>query len=188
MNGIQKYRAAGAVLATLVTLGAGVGVAATRVYPPDSTLAQAQAPQPEPMSGPDAWETLGMGGHGLKAAARTNAERARSLELARARLEEDLGLNADQRAKLADNRRAYRRAAIDRDAKLEIARLDLEDAMHASHPDTKLIDQIIVAIDRLRADALEAHVQLMMDQRALLTPGQWRTLQDMRSGSGYGRK
>ena len=41
MNGIQKYRAAGAVLATLVTLGAGVGVAATRVYPPDSTLAQA---------------------------------------------------------------------------------------------------------------------------------------------------
>jgi hypothetical protein len=136
----------------------------------------------EPMSGPDAWEAFGMGRGGLVVPYGRDVswERARALRFAM--LEQRLGLSATQRTRLEALRASAASDAKQRARAIALAAAGLEERLADDPPDRAAIRRATERVARLESAALEARVQLALDERAVLTAAQRRLLDD------YGRK
>ncbi len=88
-----------------------------------------------------------------------------------------LDLTAAQKAKLADIRDRWARQAIQKQAEVRLALLDLGSLVRAEKPDKPKIDAAIDKVARLRAELAKSCVGARLEARALLTPeqlGKWR--------------
>jgi len=136
----------------------------------------------EPMSGPDAWEAFGMGRGGLVVPYGRDVAWTRARAVRFAMLEQRLGLSDAQRARLEALRASAAGDAEQRARAIARAAAVLEERLADDPPDPTAIRRATERVARLESAALEARVQLALDERAVLTAAQRRRLDD------YGRK
>jgi Spy/CpxP family protein refolding chaperone len=99
---------------------------------------------------------------------------------------EKLGVTADQKKKMDDNFQQYRLKLIDLHASLEKAETILEPLVAADQPDeAKIVAQIDV-VAQARAELEKANARMLLGIRRVLTPEQWKKLQELRPGQGHG--
>ena len=92
----------------------------------------------------------------------------------------DLNLSEAQRQQIRGTLRDYRGKIIDLRAAIEKAELEVEDAFNAENLDQQ---RASAAIDRLataRGDMIRVFSQMSLQMRTVLTPEQWRELQQRR--------
>jgi Spy/CpxP family protein refolding chaperone len=97
------------------------------------------------------------------------------------RLADRLGLDEVQRTKLKAIRERQVRRDIQARADLEIARLDLRQAMEADSPNAATINAQIDKLARMRADQAKARVAAHLEGRSVLTADQLQKLKELRS-------
>jgi Spy/CpxP family protein refolding chaperone len=83
-----------------------------------------------------------------------------------------LDLTADQQKKLADIHERQARQAIQAQADLRIATMDLQKLVHADSPDKGAIDAQIDKLAQLRAQMAKSRMATMLEVRSMLTPEQ----------------
>lgn len=97
------------------------------------------------------------------------------------RMAEELELTEQQEGEIRDVWRQHRRAAIERDAAIEVAELDLEDLMQDPHTaDLAAVEQQMQAIGKLRVENRVAGLRLTQQVWGTLTAEQRDQLQDDR--------
>jgi Spy/CpxP family protein refolding chaperone len=87
-----------------------------------------------------------------------------------------LDLTPEQQKKVEAAHEKAQRAAIQAQADLQVARLDLQNLLRADHPDKVKIDAQIDKLARLRAGLQKTHVQALLEVRSVLTPEQVQKL------------
>jgi Spy/CpxP family protein refolding chaperone len=92
-----------------------------------------------------------------------------------------LDLTDAQRDKLRDIHEAAARKGVQRNADMQLARMDLRKLMRGDAPSTAAVSAQIDKITRLQADGMKAHFDTFMQARAVLTPEQ---LKKLKSGPG----
>lgn len=96
-----------------------------------------------------------------------------------------LDLSDAQKQKMRDIHERQMRRDIQARADLQIAEMDLRQAMHAESPSTSAINAQIDKVAKLRTDMEKAHVAALMEARALLTPDQQKKARElMEKGPG----
>ncbi len=100
-------------------------------------------------------------------------------EMARA-----LGLSEDQRQKIVGIRDRFTRLAIEKQAEIRVAALDMRELGRAAAPDRAKLDAQVDKIARLRTELAKARVGAMLEMRAVLTPEQLQKWQDRPMGAG----
>ena len=97
---------------------------------------------------------------------------------------ERLGLNPDQRKRVEAIRQDHRLKQIDLRANVEKARITLEPLIGAEQPEENKIlqqmDRLSQAENELRKDEMRQQLEI----RKVLTPDQWRRVQDERRNPG----
>lgn len=96
-----------------------------------------------------------------------------------------LALNSDQQKKIEDIFQQQRLKLVDLDATLRKEEITLEPLMAAETPDeTKTLAQID-KVAQARAELEKANARFLFGIRRVLTPEQWKKLQDLgHSGNG----
>ena len=90
-----------------------------------------------------------------------------------------LGINSDQQKKIEDVFQQYRLQLVDLDASLKKAELTLEPLMSADSPDeTKTLAEID-KVAQARAELEKANARFLFAIRRVLTPDQWKKLQEL---------
>jgi Spy/CpxP family protein refolding chaperone len=93
---------------------------------------------------------------------------------------DDLELSDEQIDAIREAQRATRRAAIERDADIEVGEMDLEALYESEEPDLAAIRTQLEEIAMLRVAGQMAGLELRQQVRAILTPAQREELEDMR--------
>jgi Spy/CpxP family protein refolding chaperone len=89
-----------------------------------------------------------------------------------------LGLNSDQQKKIEDVFQQHRLKLVDLDATLKKEEITLEPLMSADSPDeTKTLAQID-KVAQARAELEKANARFLFAIRRVLTPEQWKKLQE----------
>jgi Spy/CpxP family protein refolding chaperone len=96
-----------------------------------------------------------------------------------------LNLTDEQQAQIQKLRVDFQRKAIQNEAKIRLARLDLAQMMRADKPDRSAIEKTIREIASVQTDTKLARVDEMLAIRGLLTPEQLKTLKKNRM-NGWG--
>lgn len=95
-----------------------------------------------------------------------------------------LALNADQQKKIEDIFQQHRLKLVDLDANLRREEITLEPLMAADSPDeTKTLAQID-KVAQARAELEKANARFLFGIRRVLTPDQWKKLQEDHGGRG----
>jgi Spy/CpxP family protein refolding chaperone len=98
-----------------------------------------------------------------------------------------LGLNSDQQKKIEDIFQQHRLKLVDLDAALQREEITLEPLMAADSPDeTKTLAQID-KVAQARAELEKANARFLFGIRRVLTPDQWKKLQDAARPEGGDR-
>jgi len=102
-----------------------------------------------------------------------------------------LDLTDVQRDKLRDIHETAARKSVQRNADMQIARMDLRKLTRADAPSTSAVSAQIDKISRLQADGMKARFDTFMQARAVLTPEQLKKLRSpapmqMRGPGGHG--
>jgi len=98
-----------------------------------------------------------------------------------------LGLNSDQQKKIEDIFQQHRLKLVDLDATLSKEEITLEPLMAADSPDeTKTLAQID-KVAQARAELEKANARLLFGIRRVLTPEQWKKLQEVARPEGGDR-
>src|SRR5271165_3121971 len=109
----------------------------------------------------------GMGRHGM-------GEGPRGFGLARVlndpEVRQQIGVSADQAAKIRQQESDFRKAQIRNRAELEIKRMDLHDLLSAEKPDRSAIDAKLQEISAAQLTVEKAEVGHHLDMRDALTP------------------
>ena len=145
--------------------------------PPDPAFAPPPPPDPPFASGPDhhrmgpRWGMrgpggFGMGGHGMGPGF--------------GRLQEELGLTEEQRAKLRQQFLESRKAAVRTQADLTIKQMELHELMEGDNPDRAQIDRKLREIADLRYAMQKSHVDGRLAFQQVLTPEQRAKLRQFR--------
>jgi Spy/CpxP family protein refolding chaperone len=100
----------------------------------------------------------------------------------------DLDLAEAQRGQIADVHDRQQRKAIQAEADLRLARLDLGKLMRADKPDQRAIDAQIDRMATVRAGLQKSRIAAMLEVRALLTPEQQKKLHERREGGDGGER
>lgn len=141
-------------------------------------------------SGHDGWRggRMGMHGHGMFGG---------DLLLARLvndpSLREQLGITADQAAKIRQQTLGFRESEIRGRADIQIKQLELNDLLAADNPNHDAIDQKLEEISAAQLAQAKAAVDFHLAMHSALTPEQRQKLQQMqesfhRHGSGANRR
>ena len=88
----------------------------------------------------------------------------------------NLDLTEQQRDKMREIHEAAERKNIQRNADLQVARLDLRKLMRADSPNAQAVNTQIDKMSKLQADAMKARYETLLQTRALLTPEQLQKL------------
>jgi len=86
-----------------------------------------------------------------------------------------LELKDEQQKKIAAVCEQFKRVAIQKQAELRIAMLDLGQLARAEKPDKARLDAQIEKVARMRADLQKARVGAMLEMRSVLTPSSSRS-------------
>jgi Spy/CpxP family protein refolding chaperone len=95
-----------------------------------------------------------------------------------------LGINSDQQKKIEDVFQQHRLKLVDLDAAVKKEEIMLEPLMSADSPDET---QTLAQIDKVaqaRAELEKAHARFLFSIRRVLTPDQWKKLQDVAHQDG----
>jgi Spy/CpxP family protein refolding chaperone len=92
---------------------------------------------------------------------------------------EQLGVTADQAAKIRQQEADFRKTAIRSRADLQIKQIDLRDMMSAEKPDRAAIDAKLQDISTARLAFEKSAVNFRLDSRDALTPDQRQKLRDL---------
>lgn len=103
-------------------------------------------------------------------------------------LVEKLGVTADQKKKMEDIFQQHRLKLIDLHASLQKAETILEPLMSADQPDEAKIVAQIDRVAQARAELEKANARMLLGIRQVLTPDQWKKLQEERPGPGRGMR
>ncbi len=87
-------------------------------------------------------------------------------------LERQLGLSDEQSAKLQSLRQEERKQSIRRRAEMQVARMELDEALGAATIDEKAVNAKVETLTQLQAAALKARVDHRLAVARLLTPEQ----------------
>ncbi len=99
-------------------------------------------------------------------------------------LKQQLGLSDEQVAQLQKLRDDERKQAIRRRADIEIARIELREALAAPSADESLVTAKTKVLTDLQAGAVRARVEAQLALRKVLTKEQYTKLQQARPGPG----
>jgi Spy/CpxP family protein refolding chaperone len=127
--------------------------------------------------------TLAVAGAALVAAAQPGGGRGRGRHgdgPNPAVLKQELGLSDEQSAQLQKLRQEERKQAIRRRADMEIARMELEQALDAATVDEKVVAAKVQALTQLQAAALKARVDHRLAIGKLLTPEQREKMKQLK--------
>jgi periplasmic protein CpxP/Spy len=102
-------------------------------------------------------------------------------------LVEKLGINADQIKKIDDIFQQHRLKLIDLNAALQKAEVTMEPLMSADQPDEAKVVAQIDRVAQARADLEKANARMLLGIRQVLTPDQWKKLQQEQSRPGRGQ-
>lgn len=91
-----------------------------------------------------------------------------------------LGLSDDQRAKVSDIVYDYQTRQVDLRAKVDKAEIELARVLDAEKPDDKAVLKAVDALIAAEADVKRNKVLMMLEIRKVLTPEQWRQLEEIR--------
>jgi Spy/CpxP family protein refolding chaperone len=95
-----------------------------------------------------------------------------------------LGINSDQQKKIEDVFQQHRLKLVDLDAAVKKEEITLEPLMSAASPDeTKTLAQID-KVAQARAELEKANARFLFAIRRVLTPDQWKKLQDVARQDG----
>jgi Spy/CpxP family protein refolding chaperone len=92
----------------------------------------------------------------------------------------NIGLNDDQMKQIHSTVREFRDKLIDQRGAIEKAENQLSDIMNDDHPDEKRGIEAINRVASARADLTRTFSQMGFKLRLVLTPAQWRDLQNKR--------
>ena len=92
-------------------------------------------------------------------------------------IRQQIGVSADQAAKIRQQESDFRKAEIRNRADLEIKRMDLRDLMSADKPDRAAIDSKLQEISAAQLTVAKAAVGHHLDMRDALTPAQRQKLE-----------
>jgi protein CpxP len=99
-------------------------------------------------------------------------------------LVQKLGINSDQQKKIEDVFQQHRLKLVDLDATLKKEEITLEPLMSADSPDeTKTLAQID-KVAQARAELEKANARFLFAIRRVLTPEQWKKLQESARSEG----
>lgn len=101
-------------------------------------------------------------------------------------IREQLGVSADQAAKIRQQEADFRKTAIRSRADLEVKRIDLREMMTADKPDRTAIDAKLQEISTSRLAFEKSAVNYRLNSRDALTPEQRQKLRDLMRNR-YGR-
>lgn len=104
------------------------------------------------------------------------------------RMREEVGLSDQQAEELRTLFSQHRKAAIRQRADLQVARVELQELIHAATLDEKAIAAKVKAVSDLQAAALRARVEGQLAVQKVLTPEQREKLKDLRPQLGEGRR
>jgi len=96
------------------------------------------------------------------------------------RMREEAGLSDQQAEELRNLWSQHRKAAIRQRADLHVARVELQELIHAANLDEKAIAAKVKAVSDLEAAALRARVESQLAVQKVLTPEQREKLRDLR--------
>jgi Spy/CpxP family protein refolding chaperone len=106
---------------------------------------------------------------------------------------QELGLSDEQSAQLQKLWQDERKQAVRRRADMQIARMELDEALNAKTIDEKIVAAKVQALTQLQATALKARVDRRLAVAKLLTPEQREKMKQIRHvrfegrGRGFGR-
>ena len=99
-----------------------------------------------------------------------------------------LALNSDQQKKIEDIFQQHRLKLVDLDATLQKEEITLEPLMAADSPDeTRTLAQID-KVAQARAELEKANARFLFGIRRVLTPDQWKKLQELSRPADHGRR
>ena len=93
---------------------------------------------------------------------------------------EKLGISTDQKKQMEDIRLQHRLKLIDLNASLQKAEAIMEPMMAADQPDEGKILAQIDHVAQARAELEKANARMLLAVRKVLTPEQWKKLQELR--------
>jgi len=96
------------------------------------------------------------------------------------RAAKELNLTEEQKSALKDLALKTRKANIDVEAKMKIARLDLMNLLSQPTPDSKAVDAKVTEISKYRTDIMRNRIDLVLGAKKLLTPEQQKKAQELR--------
>jgi Spy/CpxP family protein refolding chaperone len=97
-----------------------------------------------------------------------------------------LGVTAEQKKKMDDIFQQHRLKLIDLNASLQKAEAILEPLVAADQPDESKIVAQIDRVAQARAELEKANARMLLGIRQILTPDQWKKLQEERPVPGRG--
>lgn len=160
----------------LILLLAGAVATAQGMQPQQGNGAPLPPPQPPPGQGgppPAPAQRLGTPQPG-----RPPMERAMRRWWNNPDMVEKLGVTADQKKKMEDIFQQHRLKLIDLNASLQKAEAILEPQVAADQPDEAKIVAQIDRVAQARAELEKANARMLLGIRQVLTPEQWKKLQD----------
>jgi Spy/CpxP family protein refolding chaperone len=113
-------------------------------------------------------------------------ERAMSRWWNNRELADRLGLSADQIKRMEDSFQQHRLRLIDLNASLQKAEVTLEPMMAADQPDEARVVAQIDRVAQARAELEKENARMLLGVRRVLTPEQWKKLQQEHPGTGPG--
>jgi Spy/CpxP family protein refolding chaperone len=101
-------------------------------------------------------------------------------------LAQKIGINTDQIKKMDDIFQQHRLKLVDLNANLQKAEFTLEPLMSADQPDEARIVAQIDRVAQARAELEKANARMLLGIRQVLTPDQWKKLQEEQPAAGRG--
>lgn len=121
----------------------------------------------------------GMRNRGMGGPGRGEGGPALSRMLSDPAIRQQVGVTADQVAKIRQQESDFRKAEIRNRADLEIKRMDLQDLLAAEKPDRAAIDSKLSEVGAAQLVMEKAAINNRLDMRAALTPAQHLKLQQI---------
>ncbi len=129
--------------------------------------------------------TLAVAGTALVASAQQAGPGPQRHDGGRAGFQQALGLSDEQVTQLRKLRQDDRKQAIRRRADMQIARMELNEALGAPTIDEKVVAAKVQALTQLQSSALRARVDQRLALARILTPEQRAKMQQLRREHGF---
>ena len=97
---------------------------------------------------------------------------------------DELGLTDDQQAQIKEIATAARKAAVQLRADCELARIELQELIHADDPDLDAIEGGLKKVAQAQTAARFAQIEAGVNARSVLTDEQQAKIKEFRRGQG----